>query len=75
MSETADGNVLFEMKRQFSDGTTHMVFRPMEFIEKLVAIIPRPRAHQVLYHGLLAPHAMRRSEIILSAEAAGRGHR
>ena len=68
LSETADGNILFEMKRQFSDGTTHMVFRPMEFIEKLVAIIPRPRAHQVLYHGLLAPHAKRRAEIILSAE-------
>ena len=75
LSETADGNVLFEMKRQFSDGTTHMVFRPMEFIEKLVAIIPRPRAHQVLYHGLLAPHAKRRAEIILFAEARRRGDR
>jgi len=55
LKKTADGNILFEMKRQLSDGTAHMVFQPMEFIEKLVATIPRPRAHQVLYHGLLAP--------------------
>jgi hypothetical protein len=65
LSETSDGKILFEMKRRFSDGTTHIVFQPLEFLEKLVALIPKPRAHQVLYHGVLAPHAKLRSQVIL----------
>lgn len=64
LKESADGHLVFEMKRPFSDGTTHLIFQPLEFIEKLLALIPRPRAHQVLYHGILAPHAKHRSQVI-----------
>ena len=70
LSETADGKILFAMKRRFDDGTTHIVFEPLDFIEKLVALIPKPRAHQVLYHGVLAPHANWRSLVILKPDDA-----
>jgi hypothetical protein len=36
----------------------------MEFIEKLIAIIPSPRIHQVRFHGILAPSATDRQKIV-----------
>ena len=41
-----------------------MVFEPLTFLEKLAALIPPPRAHQVTYHGVLAPAAAWRSQIV-----------
>lgn len=33
-------------------------------IEKLVSLVPPPRAHQVRYHGVLAPSAGRRAKVV-----------
>jgi len=41
-----------------------LLFEPVEFLEKLAAIIPRPAVNLVLYHGLLAPHARWRSHVV-----------
>jgi len=49
----------------FRDGTTHLLFTPTEFIEKLVALIPSPRSHLVRWSGVLAPHSPYRQAIIL----------
>lgn len=46
------------------DGTTHIVFEPLAFLERLAALIPRPRAHQLTYHGALAPASTIRSRIV-----------
>jgi len=62
--ETADGQVVYELKRPWSDGTTHLVFEPLEFLGRLCALVPPARAHLVLYHGVLAAHANWRREII-----------
>ena len=59
-----DGRVLLELKTPFWDGTTHIVFEPLELLEKVAAIIPRPRVNQLIYHGLLGPHAAWRKEIV-----------
>ena len=37
-----------------------------ELIERLVPLIPPPRSHQVLYHGILAPSASMRDRIVPS---------
>ena len=58
----ADGRVRLELKRAWSDGTTHLLFEPLEFLEKLAALTPRPEINLVLYHGVLAPHARWRAE-------------
>ncbi len=50
--------------RCWRDGTTHVVFEPLELIERLVALIPPPRAHQVRYHGVLAPCAGYRDAVV-----------
>lgn len=32
-----DGRVVMELKRAWADGTTHLLFTPLEFLEKLAA--------------------------------------
>jgi hypothetical protein len=46
-ADRADGAV----KRAWSDGTTHLIFEPVEFLEKLAALRPRPEIGLILYHG------------------------
>ena len=40
------------------------MFDPIEFLEKLAAIIPRPAVNLLFYHGVLAPHARTRSQVV-----------
>jgi len=46
------------------DGTSHFLFEPIEVLEKRAAIIPRPAVNLLLYHGILAPHARWRSQVV-----------
>ena len=41
-----------------------MLLDPLELIEKLSVLIPSPRFHLLRFHGLLAPHATARGQII-----------
>jgi len=47
-----------------SDGTTHVIFDPVDLIGKLAALVPPPRFNLVRYHGVLAPSARWRSRIV-----------
>ncbi len=60
----AAGRVLVELKKVWRDGTSHFLFEPVEFLEKLAALIPRPAVNLVLYHGLLAPRVRWRSQVV-----------
>jgi hypothetical protein len=40
------------------------VFAPLELLEKLAALTPRPRINLVLYHGVLAPHSSWRARVV-----------
>jgi hypothetical protein len=50
-----DGRVVLTLKTAWVDGTRQLVFEPLELLEKLAALVPRPRINLVLYHGVLAP--------------------
>jgi hypothetical protein len=63
LSSLPDGRLLYRLKHRWRDGTTHVVFDPLELIERIAAVIPPPRAHLVRYHGVLAPAAHRRAQI------------
>lgn len=63
----ADGNLILELKRPRSDGTTHIKFAPEEFIEALAPLIRRPRKHAVWYHGVLARNARLRKKVVLQS--------
>ena len=61
---TPDGRAVLELRRRWTDGTTHLVFEPVELLERLAALTPRPRINLVLYHGVLAPRATWRRSIV-----------
>ena len=59
-----NGTLSYELKRRWSDGTSHVLFEPLELLEKLVALNPRPWTHLVRYHGVFAPNARLRSRVV-----------
>jgi hypothetical protein len=65
---TKDGKVKLRLKTKWSDGTTHLLFTPGEFIEKLTALIPPPRTHLVRWSGVFAPNSPHRKKIVLKPE-------
>jgi hypothetical protein len=60
-----DGRLALRLKTRWRDGTTHILMERNELLERLVPLIPPPRAHQVRYHGVLAPCASARDRIVL----------
>lgn len=64
LQELADGRVRYRMKRSWKDGTTSLVFDPLDFIGRLAALVPPARFNMVRYHGVLAPNAKLRSRIV-----------
>ncbi len=58
------GDVVLQLKTAYQDGTTHIVMSPLEFMQRLAALVPRPRLHLIRFHGVLAPNAKHRSAII-----------
>ena len=64
----ADGRLAYRLKTRWRDGTTHVLMERHELLERLAPLIPPPRAHQVRYHGVLAPCASGRSRVVPSKE-------
>jgi Putative transposase len=60
------GQVVFQLKSPWRDGTTHIVMSPLELMQRLAALVPRPRLHLIRFHGVLAPHAKLRAAIVPS---------
>ena len=56
--------MLLQLAHPWSDGTTHIAFQPLVFLERLAALVPRPRTHLVTYHGVLAPAASWREDVV-----------
>jgi len=69
----------FTLKTPWADGTTSLMLSPTELIEKLAALVPPPRLNLIRYHGVLAPAAADRSQIVpgprslTEASVSGRG--
>jgi hypothetical protein len=64
LSLTQEGNIRYELKTPYRNGTTAMVFEPLDFISKLAALIPSPRVNLTRFHGVFAPHSNYRAGII-----------
>lgn len=58
------GDIVLKLKNPYSDGTSHLLFSGVEFVEKLAALVPQPRIHLTRFHGCLAPHSKLRSKIV-----------
>ncbi len=51
-------------------GRPHVVMERRELLERLAPLIPPPRAHQVRYHGVLAPCASGRDRVVPAGAGA-----
>ena len=58
------GKVELKLKTPWHDGTTHIVMSPLTFMQRLAALVPRPRLHLIRFHGVLAPHARLRAVVV-----------
>ena len=45
LSLTPNGNVRYQLKTPYRDGTTHVIFQPLDFIARLAALVPKPRVN------------------------------
>ncbi|HEY7708651.1 MAG TPA: transposase, partial [Candidatus Entotheonella sp.] len=62
LAQDEGGDLLYPFTRVWSDGTMGIKLSPLELLEKLAALVPPPRLHQVRYTGCLAAHRnLRRS--------------
>jgi hypothetical protein len=64
LSRNGKGQVVLKLKSPTRDGTTHIVMPPQEFMQRLAALVPRPRLHLIRFHGVLAPNAKLRAAVI-----------
>ncbi|HJN74328.1 MAG TPA: transposase, partial [Myxococcota bacterium] len=58
------GMVAYDLRAPWADGTTGFLFSPMEFIEKLAALVPPKGRNLVRYHGVLAPGSRLRALVV-----------
>ena len=69
------GQVVLKLKTAYRDGTSHIVMSPLEFMQRLAALAPRPRLHLICFHGALAPNAKLRAAIVpIPPEHTTTGH-
>jgi hypothetical protein len=58
------GQVRLQLKRPYDDGTTHLALDPLDFISRLVALVPPPRMHTLRFHGVYAPNHKLRKAVV-----------
>jgi hypothetical protein len=46
-----------QLKTPYSDGATHVIFEPLNFIAKLEALVPKPRVNLTRFHGVSASNS------------------
>jgi Putative transposase len=66
----SDGRIALELKTAWHDGTRELVFEPLELLERLAAMTPRPETNLLICHGLLAPRARWRERVVAYGRVA-----
>jgi len=64
LSELGNGKIRLQLKTPWKDGTQAIALTPKELLEKLAALVPKPGANQLLYHGVFAPNSKYRASVI-----------
>jgi Putative transposase len=55
------GDVVLQLNSAFKDGHHPYRHAPLEFMQRLAALVPRPRLHLIRFHGVVAPNEPRRT--------------
>jgi hypothetical protein len=64
LTERTSGQLLYQFRRPWRDGSTALLLDPLELLERLAALVPPPRRPLLAYHGVLAPRARWRAAIV-----------
>jgi hypothetical protein len=64
LSILPDGRIAYRIKKPWRKDQTHRVMTPLEFMARLVALIPPPRTPLVHFHGVFAPRFRDRRRVI-----------
>ena len=67
---TGGERIVYRLPHPAPDGTTALSLTPLKLLERLALLIHPPRIHRHRYHGVLAPNAKLRYQVI----ALGREH-
>jgi len=67
----ASGQVRYELKTPYRDGTTHIVLEPLDLMARLTALVPPPRMHLSRYYGVFAPHSRLRAAVTPARRGMG----
>ncbi len=60
----ANGQVIYTLKKPYDDGTTAISMSQLELMERLAALVPRPKVHLTRFAGVFAPHYKHRSMVV-----------
>ena len=71
LSLLTNGNVRYELKTPYRDGTTHVIFEPLDFIARLVALVPKPRVNLTRFHGVFALNSAHRPRVTSAKRGKG----
>jgi hypothetical protein len=66
LEERPDGKLLLRLKKPWSDGSTSLIFEPLELLARLAALLPRPGKNGISYHGVLGARSALRAEVFPS---------
>jgi hypothetical protein len=72
LSITRNGQVRYELKTPWRNGTTHVIFEPLDFISRLVALIPKPGVNLTRFHGVFAPNSKYRAMVTPAKRGRGK---
>jgi hypothetical protein len=64
LSILPDGRVAYRLRRPRSNGATHLVLEPVQFMARLASLIPPPRYPLLRLSGVLAPHSSWRRSVV-----------
>jgi hypothetical protein len=64
------GHLVYHCPKPRPYGPCDLVLTPLELIDRIASLVPRPRTHRHRYYGVLAPNAPLRAAVTVLAPAA-----
>ena len=74
LSLTPNGNARYQLKTPYRDGTTHVMFQPMDFVARLAALVTKPRFNLTHFHGFFAPSSKHFAQVTPAKRGRGGQH-
>ena len=66
LTEVDDG-LRYELKKAWRDGTRFVTLDPYDLLARMCAMVPPPWFNMIRFHGVLAPNAKLREQVVASA--------